>query len=273
MPKVRGILAPVLHRLARTWVRKAEGNCVQPLSIEAEARQKFRVGTVEGVSDERMMLVRHMHPYLVSASRLKGDLNETGIAECLESAVMGNRVSSVCYDRELPIAILPAAERGIDSAVKGIELSLDERVVNLVHRAFFKCPFKLAVCALATRHDHQPARTNVETLHDAVSLCWPASGNANTERSEGPKDGWSAPAGCWMRDDADRFVDDDDIVVEMNDGHSINWRRGDAKGLRLAPRHVEHLASRNSVRFSERPPGFQNAASKDHVLSCCPAKP
>ena len=93
-----------VHLLARLWMHKAEGLCVQSLSrtdfeavanellvaAAALAAQDF-VAAIAFVAEERMPDVFHMGTYLVGASSFEDTFHESYVAEAFNHAIVGNR--------------------------------------------------------------------------------------------------------------------------------------------------------------------------------------
>ena len=114
-------------------------------------------------------------------------------------------------------------------------MALDERVVDLLDRAFLERPLEQGVGPLGLGDDHQAAGADVEPVHDALALRRAAGRDAEAGAGEPADHGRPGPAGARVRGDADRLVDHDEVVVVVHDvmpGHRLgdDLRRGRRRG-------------------------------------------
>src|SRR5699024_8069896 len=118
----------------------------------------------------------HVHTDLVGTPGLQVDLQQAGGTERLLGVVVGHRVATTGDHGPSAVTGGMAADGGVHRAAQRVRMTLDERVVTLVHGTFLERPFEHAVGDLALGHDHQPAGVGVEPVHDPLPFGGPAHG-------------------------------------------------------------------------------------------------
>ncbi len=145
---------------------------------------------------------------------------------------MRDGVLAGVHDRELVVVAGVAADRRVDGADERVGQALHERVVGLVDRALLEGPLEHRVGALALGADHHQARgADVEPVHDALALAGPARSRCGSRRRPRPPSTFGpVQPDARVRGDADRLVDDDDVVVVVDDGHAGHRLGDDLEG-------------------------------------------
>ena len=143
---------------------------------------------------------------------------------------MGDRVLAVGGDGEAPVRRRVPADRRVDGPRQRIGVALHQRVVGLVDGPVTERPLEQRVRPLGRRHHHQTGRADVQAVDDPLALGRPGGGDAVPRRGQAPDHRGAGPADGGVRGHADRFVDDDDVRVRVQDRHPLD-RLGDHGGL------------------------------------------
>jgi hypothetical protein len=96
-------------------------------------------------------------------------------------------------------------------------MALDERVVDLVDRALTEGVLQHGVGALPLADHHHAGRAHVEALDDALTLGGTAGRDPEAGRGQVPDHGGAGPPRRGVHRDPDRFVEDDDRVIVVDD--------------------------------------------------------
>ena len=102
------------HFLPRHGMNEAYRLCVQTLSLKRGSASFFKgsmTAAVDGIAQKRMTYTRHMHSYLMGATRLKPQFNVSKTAESPKHTVVSNRLAPSLNHRHL-LAIGGAASDG-----------------------------------------------------------------------------------------------------------------------------------------------------------------
>ena len=126
----------------------------------------------------------------------------------------------------------------------------DDRVIHLLDRAILERALHDRVGELRLGDHHRPRGAHVEAVDDSLALGRPVAGDPIPGRLKVAQDSGSLPARPRVGGDADRLVDDDDVLIVVEDRHVGDGGRlalglgngdlddvGGAQAIRLAGRH------------------------------------
>ncbi len=120
-------------------------------------------------------------------------------------------------------------------------------VVHLLNRAFLERALHDRVGELGLGDHHRPRSTHVEAVHDALTLGRAVAGDAISRRLQVPQNRGAFPTGAGVCGDADRLVDDDDILVVVQDRHIGDRRRF---VLGFGDTHLDNVHSTETIGLS-----------------------
>jgi hypothetical protein len=215
---------------------------------EADPLREGRVGAVRRVPHERMSHGRHVHADLVRATRLEVHLEQAGVRERLERVVVRHARAPTADDRHLVVRARVASDRRVNGAGQRIEVALRDRAIDLGRRALLELPLEVGVRRLALGHHHETGRPDIEPVHDPLALRRARSRDPVARGSEASHNGRAIPARTRMCGDADRLVDDHDVVIVVDDAHALD-RLGLTWRCDFGQRHLEPGVGDESVRL------------------------
>ena len=174
-------------------------------------------------------------------------LGELGARHELERVVVGDSALTTVDDGHAPFARGVTTDRRIDRARGRVEVPGYDGVVHLLNRAFLERALHDRVCELRLGDHHRAGCAHVEAVHDALALGGPVAGDAISGRLQVAQDRGAFPTGAGVCGDADRLVDDDDILVVVQDRHIGDRRR---LVLGFGDAHLDNVHSTETIRLS-----------------------
>src|SRR5271167_4516320 len=142
-----------------------------------------------------MVQRREVHPNLVCTAGFQVYVEQACGDERFDGVVMGQALPTVGRDGEFPVVATMTADRCVDGAAGRVRMSLHQSVITLVDRALLERPLEQGVRPLGDRYDHDSGGTDVEAMHDALSLVHSRGGDPVAGRVQ-PTDACAAtPAG------------------------------------------------------------------------------
>ncbi len=219
--------------------------------LEPESLGQHRVGAVGQVADTGVADRGHVHPDLMRASGLEVDIQQRRRPERLGRLVVGDARPPPGDHGELVVGAVMAPDRRIDRPAARIGMTLDEGGVPLIDGPIAKRPLERRIGPLALGHHHDPGRADVEAVHDTLPFGRPGRRDPVAQRGQPADDRRARPPWAWMRGDADRLVDRDQVVVVVDHGQTRRrFGRAGAgiPGRRLGQRHLDPRAFVNLGR-------------------------
>jgi hypothetical protein len=269
--QVGGIWAGERDLAAIGGVGEGEADRVQPLAGQAKPGGQHRVGPVEQVTHARVPDRGHVHPDLMGAAGFQVDRYQAGGAEGLERVVMGHAGPPVADHGEPAVARGVPADRRVHGAAQRVGMSLDQRMIALVHRALPEGALQRAVGPLALGHHHHARGVRVQAVHDALAFGRAAGGHGVPGRLEAADDGRAGPAGRRMGGHAARFVHHHDVVVLVEHLEAFD-RAGRLRRPWRGQRDLELITGQDAVRLGGRPPAKQHEAIRDELRGLGPGQ-
>ena len=170
MLQVGRVWAFEIDPFARSWVRKAKFNCVQPLAFERHLGGQNRIAAVERIPDTGVLYRTHVDANLVCSARLQLDPQQGGIPVRFEGVVVRDARPAVGANRELEVVLGVTRDRRVDRAGVRIRVALNERVIDLFDRSVTKRLLQHRVRPLRFSDHHQPTGADVEALDNSLPL-------------------------------------------------------------------------------------------------------
>src|SRR5690625_3903070 len=243
LPQIRRILRGEGDRTSGGGVGEGQLHRVQPLPGQAQTRGEGGIGTIERVTDQRVLQSRHVHADLMGATSLQDDAQQRRAAQLLDRLVVGDRVLAVLDDGELVVMVRGAPDRRLDRAGPLIRPSLADRVIDLLHGASTESVLERGVGTLRASDHHQTAGAHVQTLDDALPLRIAAGADRDTRRGQMTEHGGPGPPAAGMGGDPDGLVDHHEVVVLVHQRHALGDHRTDlGDRLLLGQLHAQHRA-------------------------------
>ena len=129
-----------------------------------------RVGTVGQVTNAGVADGAHVNADLVRAPSLEIDAKQARGRERLKSLVVRHALFAGRRHRPAPIVFRVAPDRRVDGSATRVWVALHDRVVHLVNISGLEVALERRVGHFRLGHDHQPARTDVQSMDDTLSL-------------------------------------------------------------------------------------------------------
>src|SRR5690606_5910888 len=117
---------------------------------------------------------------------------------------------------KLPFATRVTSDRSVYCARKRIRVTLNNRMVKLVHLTALKRPFEFAICRFAFSHSHEPARAHVKSLNNSLSFRRARRGHATAGSGQCAEDRRPIPRESRMCRDTRGLIGDYDGLVPVN---------------------------------------------------------
>ena len=130
-------------------------------------------------------------------------------------------------------------------------MTLNDRVVNLVHRAIPERLLEPGVCDFGLGERHQTACANIEALHDALAFLRSRGREMDTVRQQRAADGRAIPTNRGMRCHTRRLIDHNDVGVLIDDLEARHLDRHQFElVLRLGHANLEQPSRNQSIRLA-----------------------
>jgi outer membrane protein assembly factor BamD len=231
--QVRGQRRRVLQRCARARVCERETTGVQGLALECpqgvrqrrlRARRQAQAAAVLRIADQRVTDVRHVHAYLVRASRLQLHAHVCMPAKAvLYAIVRDGRAAILAHAHARALRGMPA-DGSVDRAACRQHAD-DHRLVTPFDGVGLQGAHERRVGSHGARDDEQSAGGLVQPVHDPRPRQRCELGRVV---QQGILQRVARIAGAGVNDEARRLVDDDEISVLVHDGKrnglGCRWR-------------------------------------------------
>ena len=204
---------------------------MQPLASQAQFGAKARVGAVGQVAATGVAQRGEVHTNLVGTSGFQMHLHQRCGAEGFEHIVVGDGVASIFDHGELPFVAGVTADGRVNGAAQRVGQTLHERVVDLIHGAFFEGALELGVGTFASGYDHQAAGAHVQAVHNTLAFCRAGGGNRDALAHERGDDGGAVPARRGVRRHACGLIYHNNVVVQVNDAEAVHLFGADIRQI------------------------------------------
>ncbi len=194
-----------------------------------------------------------VNPDLVRATGLQFDVEQAGGLMSFQRVVVGDALPAALHDRELPVIAPMSTDRCVDRSAGRIRMPLHQCVIALFDGALLESPLHHGVGALGEGHDHHTRCADVEAVHDALPLVNARRGDSESRTGKAAEHRRSVPADSGVGRHPGRFVDRDDVVVGVENGHALDF---DGRILRRRRRfgqsHLQPCARCQPVGLTHR---------------------
>ena len=130
-------------------------------------------------------------------------------------------------------------------------MALNQGVVDLVHHVLAEGTFEDRVGALALGHDHDARGPHIQARDDALALGGPGGGHPDVHRLEGSQHVGAVPAHGGVGGHTRRLVDDDDVLVLVEQCHSLDGGGNGLDGTRVGQIDLEEITGVETIGLGQ----------------------
>ena len=189
----------------------------------------------------------------MGATGLQADLDEVGQGHGLHDVVVGDRLPPAVDDRHAPLPARVAPNGGVDRPRGGIQVPLDQGVVDLDRHVLTEGALEHGVGTLPLGHDHDPGGPHVQAGDDPLTLGGPGGGHADPHGGQRPQYVGAVPAHGGVGGDAGRLVHHHNVLVLVEEPHAPHGRGHGTGGPGVGQVHLQGGTGHQALGLADLP--------------------